>query len=139
MSTETHGQVLSLIEHRLRTNWADDEVDVVFEQDRQKRSTGLFIRASVRSLRSIEVGYNGGSILYRRPGWISMQCFVEVGNGTRRARDIADDAIAIFEGQQFSGVTCRESEMQELGDDGKGYWQCNAKVFFDFDYERNVS
>ncbi len=132
----THEATHEAIETRFRTNWADQDVAIRFEQDAKKRPSGPFIRVVVRSLRAREVGYSGDKILYRRPGWISMQCFVQVGKGTRSARSMGDAAIAIFEGKQFSGITCRESELQELGDDGKGFWQANAKVFFDFDFER---
>lgn len=135
----THSEAQKAIETRFDTNWSDDEVVYRFEQDPRKKPSGPHIRLFVRSLRALEVGYKGANILYRRPGWISMQCFVQVGTGTQAARAMADAAIEIFEGQQFSGVTCRESEVVELGDDGKGFWQANAKVFFDFDFERAIN
>lgn len=49
---------------------------------------------------------------------------------------MADKVLDIFEGQQFDGITCREGELEELGDDGEGFWQVNAKVYFDHDIER---
>lgn len=131
----THAEIHTAIETRFDANWADQTVAIRFEEDPRKRPTDPFIRLVVRSLRSQEVGYSGDKTLFRRPGWIAMQCFVPVGSGTQAARVMADAAIAIFEGQQFSSITCRESEVVELGDDGKGFWQVNAKVFFDFDLE----
>ena len=72
-----------------------------------------------------------------------MQFFVEVGKGTQLARIMADAAILIFEGQQFSSITCRESEIVSVGDDPEsvkqGFYQVVAKVFFDFDDEVTVN
>jgi hypothetical protein len=131
----THAAAQIAIESRFDTLWTDQDVAVRFEEDRRKRPTTPFIRLSIRSVRSVPVGISGNKILYRRPAMISMQCFVPVGTGTQAARIIADTAIAIFEGQQFSGITCRESEVKELGDDGQGFWQVNGLVYFDFDNE----
>lgn len=135
----THEAIHDAIETRFDANWAQTDVDVRYEEDPRKRPSGKFIRVTVRSLRSREVGYSGNKVLYRRPGFIIMQCFTQVGTGTRVARKMADDAIAIFEGQQFSGVSCNESELRELGQDGKGFWQVNALVHFDFDFERTIN
>lgn len=127
------------IETRFDANWSDQTVRTRYENELRKRPTDPFIRLSIRNLRSRLVGIAGNRHLYRRPGWISIQCFVPVKEGTQTARVMADAAIAIFEGQQFSSITCRESEMMEIGDDGKGFWQVNAKVFFDFDFEVTIN
>lgn len=131
----THAEVQLAIETRFNTLWADESVAVRYENDPRKRPTGPFIRLSIRSAASKEVGFAESKSLYRRPGWIVAQCFVQAKQGTQAARVIADAVIAIFEGQQFSDVTFRESEIVEVGDGGNGFWQINAKVFFDFDLE----
>jgi hypothetical protein len=131
----TNSQVLTSIESRFDSNWDDDSVEVRYEQDRRKRPSINFIRLTVRTLGTQEMGIAGSKILYRRQSSIVMQCFTIVGNGTKLAKDIADRAVAIFEGKQFAEITCRESSIRELGDDGKGFYQVNATVFFDFDLE----
>lgn len=131
----TQAAVQLAIEDRLKTQWVDQSVLLRFEEDSRKKPSGPFIRLSIRNLRSLEKGISGNKILYRRPAFISMQCFVQVGTGTQAARVMVDAAIAIFEGQQFSGITCRESEVKNVGDDKKGFWQINAIVYFDFDEE----
>ncbi len=131
----THADVQLAIETRFNTLWTDQSVAVRYENDPRKRPTGSFIRLSIRNARSSEVGFAAMKSLYRRQGWIVAQCFVEAKKGTQPVRVIADAVIAIFEGQQFSDVTFRESEIAEVGDDGNGFWQVNAKVFFDFDFE----
>jgi len=132
----THAEVQLAIETRLRDNWPDQSVELRFENEARKKPTGKFIQCNIRNLRPIESGYAGGKILYRRPGIIWIQCFTPARTGTNVARVMADDVANIFEGQQFSGITCNEAEVEELGDDGEGFWQANAKVYFDHDFER---
>lgn len=124
------------IETRLRNQWADQNVELRYENEARKIPIGEHVRLHVRSFRAIETGYSGGKVLYRRPGMIVAQCFVEAKTGTQRARVIADAVIDIYEGQEFEGITCNESEVVEVGDDGNGFWQVNAKIYFDHDYER---
>lgn len=133
----THAAAHLAIEDRFRLQWSDNSVAVRYENDPRKRPTGNFIRLSIRNARSNEIGFNANKILYRRQGWIVAQCFVVAQKGTQLARVMADAAIAIYEGQKFSKITFRESELVEVGDDGNGFWQVNAKVFFDFDFERS--
>ena len=135
----TSAAVQLAIENRFETQWADDDVSLRFEEDPRKKPTGSFIRLSVRGLRSQEKGFSGAKILYRRPAFISMQCFVQVGDGTQLARVMADAAVAIFEGQTFSDISCGESEIREVGDDKEGFWQVNAIVYYDFDEEITVT
>lgn len=132
----SHAAAHLAIETRMDTLWTDDTVCVRYENESRKIPPGDFIRLTVRSLRSREVGYGAGKILYRRPGIIWAQCFVEAKTGTQRARVIADAVVDIFEGKSFSGIACDVSELVELGDDGEGFWQVNAKIFFDHDFER---
>lgn len=132
----TNAEVQKAIETRFRDNWPDQSVELRFENEARKKPTGKFIRLNIRNLRPIESGYSGGKILYRRPGIIWAQCFVPAKTGTQQARVMADDVADIFEGQQFSEITCNEAEVEEIGDDGEGFWQANAKIYFDHDFER---
>ncbi len=132
----THAAAHLAIEDRMNTLWADESVDVRYENEARKIPTGDHIRLNVRGLRPIEVGYSGNKILYRRPGIIWAQCFVQAHTGTQRARVIADAVADVFESKQFGGITCNEAEVVELGDDKEGFWQVNAKIFFQHDFER---
>lgn len=135
--TTTNAAAHLAIEDRFATEWTDEAVTIRYENDPRKRPSSNFIRLSVRSARSNEVGFSANKILYRRQGWVVGQCFSQAQKGTQIARVMADAVIAIFEGQQFSQITFRESELIEVGDGGNGFWQVNAKVFFDFDFERS--
>ena len=133
----TYAGVQLEIETRRETLWVDDGVEVRYENEARKLPTGDHIQFFVRSGLSRETGFSGGKILYRRPGWIVAQCFVQAKKATQICRTIADAVIDIFEGQQFSGITFRESEVVEVGSN-EGFYQINAKVFFDFDFERTL-
>ena len=125
------------IESRMHTLWTDQSVTIRYENEPRKLPSGDWIRLVVRNFRPSEQGYSANNILYRRPGMIVAQCFVQAKTGTTAARTIAEAVIDIFEGQKFDGVTCAEGEVEELGDDGEGFWQVNAKIYFDFDFERS--
>ncbi len=135
--TTTHAAAHLAIETRFNTLWVDQDVAVRYENDPRKIPTDKFIRLTIRNGISTEVGFAANKILYRRQGFITGQCFVQAKQGTQEGREMADAVIAIYEGQQFSSITFRESELVEVGDGGNGYWQVNAKVFFDFDFERS--
>lgn len=124
------------IETRFQTQWADQDVALRYENEKRQLPSDNFIRLVVRSSRSEEIGYSGPNILYRRYGIITAQCFVLPQTGTQKARELADAVAGIFEGQSFSGITCRESEVVEVGDDGNGFYQVDARVYFDHDFER---
>jgi hypothetical protein len=128
------------IETRFGAQWTDDSVVLRYENDPRKKPTGPYIQLFIRSGRAVEMGFSGNKILYRRPGWIVAQCFILPKEGTQTCRIMADAVIAIFEGQQFSGITFRESEVVEIGINTaikSVFWQANAKVFFDHDFERS--
>lgn len=130
------------IETRFEAQWIDDSVLLRYENDARKKPTGPYIHFFIRTGRAREMGFAGNKILYRRPGWIVAQCFVKARKGTQACRVMADSVIAIFEGQQFSGITFRESEVVEIGIDRNekaAFWQANAKVFFDHDFERSFT
>jgi len=136
----TYAGVQLEIETRMEAQWADDDVTVRYENEARKLPTGKHIKFFIRSGLSNESGFAGGKILYRRPGWIIAQCFIQAKEATQQCRTIADAVVNIFEGQQFAGITFRESEIVEVGnlDGSNGFYQINAKVFFDFDFERTV-
>ncbi len=139
MSDTTHATAQIAIEDRLRIQWADDDVDLRYENDPRKKPLKSYVHLFVRSGRAVEMGFSSSRVLYRRPGWIVAQCFVEAKTGTQVCRAIADAVIAIYEGQTFSEIIFREGEVVEVGDEGNGFWQLNAKVYFDFDFERTIT
>lgn len=132
----THAAVLTTIETRLHDQWSDETVDLRYENEARPKPIGPHIVLHVRTGRSFEAGYAGGKIRYRRPGWIVAQCFTEAKKGTKAARELADTVIGIYEGQTLSEIIFSESEVVEVGDDGSGFYQVNAKIYFEHDFER---
>ncbi len=133
----TNAEVHLAIETRMHQQWVNQDVRVRYENESRKIPAGPFVRVVIRTQRAFEVGYAGNKIRYRRPGTIIAQCFVVAKTGTQVARDLADTVIGIFEGQQFDDLTCEEGWIEELGDDGNGFWQVNARINFDFDFQRS--
>lgn len=132
----TYGEAQVAIENRLKQNWTDNDVLLRFENEGRREPGKPYIQTLIKELRTEEVGYAGNKILYRRFGLIWAQCFWPAKEGTKKARDVAQAVIDIYEGQQFSQIICREGNIDPSGDDGKGFWQVNAKIEFDHDFER---
>lgn len=69
---------------------------------------------------------------YRYPGIIMVQVFTNVNIGNGVAQRLADKVADIFRGQEFSGVTCRASSFNQIGD-LDGWFQVNVLTEFYFD------
>lgn len=135
MPTEVEAQ--NAIESRLTAEWLDQDVELRFENDPRKLPTGSHIILHLRHVVTTEVGYSGNNILYRRFGMIVAQCFVEAKNGTKIARGLADAVLDVYEAKQFGSISCNQGEVVPVGDNKDGFWQCNAKIFYDHDFQRS--
>ena len=60
---------------------------------------------------------NPGANVHRHVGVITVQVFVPIDSGTHTARDLADDAAAIFRNQRFDGIRCDVPSVREVGPD----------------------
>lgn len=141
MTTEV--EVQTAIETRLRDQWPTlwdetEKVAIVYENTGQEEPQVPYLKFFIRHGPTQEQGYGGGRILYRRFGAIVVQCFTSLGSGVLLARKIAAMIGRIFEGQKFSGVTCREAAMTEVGPNQEGEYQVNVRVEFDYDQERVI-
>ncbi|RLI53406.1 MAG: hypothetical protein DRP09_15780 [Candidatus Thorarchaeota archaeon] len=72
---------------------------------------------------------NGGSVLYRHTGIISVNIYVPVGTASKVARQYADQIAAIYRGQQFSSINCYEASIHRLGE-RDGWFVFNVTVPF---------
>lgn len=118
------------------TTWArQPAVKIVYENVATKRPEAPYINLFIQHLNSIERGYGGNRITYRRFAMIRLQIFTEKNIGAKLGRQIGATIQTIFEGQQFGGITCREYVLTELGADWvrPELYQLAAKVHFDYD------
>ena len=60
---------------------------------------------------------NPGANVHRHNGVITVQVFVPIDSGIHTARDLADDAAAIFRNQRFDGIRCDVPSAREVGPD----------------------
>lgn len=75
-----------------------------------------------------------GSNKFRRVGIVTIQIFTPPGNATKTARQLADFAVAIFQGVQTSGgIVFYDVGMREVGKDPNGWLQTNVVASFRYD------
>lgn len=69
---------------------------------------------------------------YRHVGIITGQIFAPEDKGTKEANEIADFIKEIFQGIQFSGITCRAANTVRVGEI-EGKFQINVNIPFFWD------
>lgn len=108
-------------------NWTATPLgQVVFEnegEDDIDNQAAEWVRVSVRELGGGRENIAPkGSRKYRRAASVFVQCFVPVDAGARRAKQLAEAARLIFEGESLaSGLDFNDGEVRDLGPDDK--WQ----------------
>ncbi len=70
---------------------------------------------------------------FRQIGLIIIQIFSPEGKYAIRAKELANDAIEIYQGLQQSGITYQKVRPDEIGNDGHGYYQINVIAEFYYD------
>lgn len=75
---------------------------------------------------------NPGNNVHRHLGVIFVQCFVPLGTDTLVARQLADDAAAIFRNARFDGIRCYAASVAEVGPD-ENWFQVNMSCPFQRD------
>lgn len=70
----------------------------------------------------------GTQALSRRTGAFIVQCFAPDGGGAGEARTMAAGVEAGFRRDGIGGVECGEAYTEDLGSDGRGWYQCNVIV-----------
>ena len=72
---------------------------------------------------------NPGANVHRHNGVITVQVFAPIDSGTHTARDLADQAAAIFRNQRFDGIRCDTASVVEVGAEDVWY-QVNMSCAF---------
>jgi hypothetical protein len=104
------------IETRFKSNWDHVNTPVKFENVEYKPVPGTaFVELYVVDGDSEIVGLST-TTLHRNVGIISVRINTPLGQGTRKARELADLAAAIFRSTTFSGIICRASSITRLGE-----------------------
>lgn len=74
-----------------------------------------------------------GSNRFRRKGLITIQIFQKEGTAGLDALAKADIAVNIFLGVENSGIRYYDVQMNEIGNDGAGWYQINVLAYFQYD------
>lgn len=63
---------------------------------------------------------------FRHDGAVIVQVFVPKGAGSGRALELGDRAAALFRATTIGPAVFRAPRIDEIGDDGRGWWQVNV-------------
>ncbi len=150
----SHDAILEAVENRFRTQWSSDATNcrtpIAFENVSGLTTTvaggigymepkGLtqWVRLSVHESLATSLEINPASRV-RIEGDLQLQIFVELGVGQNGLRELADLAIPIFEGRQFSGVSVWEGMYFPVGKT-EGWFQANVSWPFYYDRIMDVA
>ena len=125
------------IESRLVSNWATTVIDINTNADFTPPpydTAYVKLRLFNEQTQRKNVGNPG---LHRTMGTIIVQVFTPKNTGTRTGQEYAETIGAIFRDQQFSGITCREAHVEDVGE-YEGRWQTNVIIPFYWDALHSV-
>jgi hypothetical protein len=139
MISLTEAEVNIAIEDRctalFNVTWArQPPVLIIHENVSRSRPAPPYVRFFVTTIREDGKQYAGNRIDTRYLALLTAQIFTTKGEGTKMGRSIADVLKAIYEGQQFGGITCREAVLTNVGNDPKveALYQQNLRIPFDY-------
>lgn len=78
----------------------------------------------------MEIGSQTPNRFYRKPGVLIVQLFYPLAKGNNAILTKADELAALFRNWCGNTVACGASSINEIGNDGNGYYQCNVSVPF---------
>lgn len=91
-----------------------------------------WVRLTVRNIGGGGVSMGRvGNRRYDRKGIIVVSIYTSVEQGTSEADLLAQDALVLFEGTRFNGVTVNDGVINEVGADDTWY-QINMKAEFEY-------
>ena len=104
------------IESRFKQYWDYVNIPIKFENVEYKPISGKsFVELYVVNGDAEIVGLST-TILHRHVGIISIRINTPLGIGTRKARETADLAAAVFRSITFSDIICRAASITRLGE-----------------------
>ena len=121
------------IQQRVEANWTATEVEWQNTEFDPKLGTP-FVKVTLLFGDENIAGFAGtdSGNMYRKVGVVFFSIFVPPDSGTRLAYTHADNLIALFRGQEVSGIRFRGVEVNEVGE-GDGWFQVNVSIAFEAD------
>jgi hypothetical protein len=97
-----------------------------------KGRTDEWVRISVTPILSAQTSLGKkGDRKYQRNGLINIQVFTPLGENTGLAVVLSQQALEIFEGESFDGVTCNNGDITTIGRN-EGWYQTNVSIDYNF-------
>lgn len=127
----TYEQVCRQIKELFESNWGNI-IPIIYPNEIENiGDSNFFGRLTIRpgSGRQVAVGGNQ----HRRTGVIIIQLFIEQGTGQDAMGALEEKAVKIFTENILSGIFFFNAGADRIGPDGRGYYQSNVNVSFQFD------
>lgn len=114
--------------------WADETIVFGLDNEEFDEPEGVpWVRVVVRNAatRQTTLGRTGVRKFLRK-GIVMALIFVPEGSGTDEADRLADKMRTIFEGIRLGEIWFEESDVREIGSDGK-FYQVNVNTIFNYE------
>jgi len=125
------------IESRFQTAWAlaypaPSAIPVAYENFPFRPTATQIEWAELFVIHNNEqnISMGGAATGYRRHGIIQVNIYVKKNSGAKRFRDLLESAAVIFRNTEFSSITCRAAEINQLGDSDIWYKASVSISFF---------
>lgn len=117
----------------IKTGWGG-AVPMFLDDDPATPTTDEFARLNIRHNDGEQSSMGApGNNRFRRFGVVTVQIFQKQGKFGADARELAENALALFAGIENSGITYYNSSVREIGNDGRGWYQINVITEFRYD------
>lgn len=124
----------SAIADYIETQWADQTPLIVDDFAVDVPNADAWVRLTIRHTDGNQSTMGSpGSNRFRRFGIVTMQIFQRQGEFGITARELAENALAIFTGAENSGIYYYNATVREIGNDGRGWFQINVISEFRYD------
>ena len=116
------------------TAWAGATTVLYDDDPAPTPNAETWVRLNIRHTDGFQVSMGDvGNNRFNRTGVIIIQIFQKQGQYGIAARDLAKNALQLFEGVTDNGVHYFDASVREIGADGHGWYQINVVANFRYD------
>lgn len=128
-------QAIVAIEKYFADNWGETSLVIWGSDDAQQPANAeSWVRFNVQHEDGGQASMGSPDAnLYRQQGSIIIQIFQQQGQFGVEARTFASNIIDLYHGTTNSGIRYENARINEVGNDGNGWYQINVIVRFEYD------
>ncbi len=124
---------LSIADH-FKTGWGNTSTLVLDDEAQDAPDEKTFARLNIQHTNGNQATMGApGSNRFRRFGLVTVQIFQKQGDFGISARELAENALALFAGVENDGINYYNGTIREIGNDGRGWYQINVITEFRYD------